>query len=231
MNWVDMTILIILIVNSLVGVKQGFIVSIFNLVGFILSYYFAKIYYPIVSEYIIANPDFFNKLKEFIGMKVQPLIIKNAAETDTGSILKNFKLPKPVMDGVLQNKLFGSYVQDMTDSISSLITETLTHMFVNIISFLIVFAIAQFVLMIIVRVLDSFVSLPILNQFNKLLGVGTGFIKGILVVYLILAVLTPIISFSPDGAIANGVFNSTFGYYLYDNNILLKYLKEYWVLS
>lgn len=231
MNWVDIVVLIILTINSLVGIREGFIVTVFNLAGFILSYYIAKSYYPVVSKYIIANPDFFDKMKEFVSERVQPLVEKNAATNDTGLLLQGIKLPKSIIKGISQNANLDSYVKDMTDTASGLIAESLTHMLINIISFLIVFAIAWFVIMLIVKVIDSFASLPILNQFNKLLGLSVGFVKGILILYLIFAVLTPIISFSPNGVIAKGVFESNFGYYLYDNNILLKYLKEYWFLG
>jgi len=230
-NWVDIVVLIILTINSLVGIREGFIVTVFNLAGFILSYYIAKSYYPVVSKYIIANPDFFDKMKEFVSERVQPLVEKNAATNDTGLLLQGIKLPKSIIKGISQNANLDSYVKDMTDTASGLIAESLTHMLINIISFLIVFAIAWFVIMLIVKVIDSFASLPILNQFNKLLGLSVGFVKGILILYLIFAVLTPIISFSPNGVIAKGVFESNFGYYLYDNNILLKYLKEYWFLG
>lgn len=231
MNWVDIAVLIILTINSLVGVREGFIVTVFNLAGFIISYYIAKSYYPVVSKYIIANPDFFDKIKEFVSEKIQPLVEKNAVANDMNSMLQGIKLPKSIMEGISQNTHLDSYVKDMTDTASNLIAESLTHMLINIVSFLITFAIAWLVIMIIVKVIDSFASLPILNQFNKLLGLSVGFIKGILILYLIFAVLTPIVSFSPNGAIAKGVFDSKFGYYLYDNNILLKYLKEYWFLG
>lgn len=231
MNWIDIIVLIILTINSLMGIREGFIVTVFNLVGFIISYYIAKAYYPVVSKYIVANPDFFNKVKEVVNSKIQPLVEKNTVANDTNMLIQGIKLPKTIMEGLLQDTHLDSYVKDMTDTASSIITESLTHMLINIVSFLIVFAIAWLAIMIVVKVIDSFASLPILNQFNKLLGLSAGFIKGMFILYLFFAVLTPIISFSPDGFLAEGVYSSKFGYYLYDNNILLKYLKEYWFLG
>jgi len=226
MNWVDIVILIILTINSLVGVKNGFIVSIFNLIGFIVAYYIAKFNYPIVVEYITKNPDIFNRIKEFVITKVQPIIEKSTNLGEGSTILKGLKLPELVTGNVANNSIQDLYLQNMTDTVTNVVAETLTNIVINIISFLIVFFVSWIILAIIVKVLDGFVSLPILKQFNKLLGLGVGFLKGILIVFLILAVLTPVISFSPNGAIANGVFDSEIGCYLYNNNILLRYLKN-----
>lgn len=231
MNWIDIIILVILAINSLIGIKDGFIVSIFNLVGFIIAYFVAKLYYPVVSEYIVKNPELYGKLKDFVISKVQPIIEKNTNLGDGSTILDNLKLPELIMDNALNNPLQGSYLKDMTDTVLNVVAETLTGILINIISFLIVFFVSWLILLIVVRVIDRVASLPILKQFNKLLGLGVGFIRGALIVYLILAILTPMISFSPDGAIAKGVFDSKIGYYLYNNNILLNYLKEYWAIE
>lgn len=231
MNWIDIIILVILAINSLIGIKDGFIVSIFNLVGFIIAYFVAKLYYPVVSEYIVKNPELYGKLKDFVISKVQPIIEKNTNIGDSSSILNDLKLPELLRDNAMNNSLQNSYLKDMTDTVLSVVADTLTNMLVNIISFIIVFFISWIILLVLVRVIDKLVSLPILKQFNKLLGLGAGLVKGALIVYLILAILTPLISFSPDGAIAKGVFDSEIGYYLYNNNILLNYLKEYWTLG
>jgi len=56
LNWLDITIIIILLYNVLKGLRQGFIASVFNIIGFIISIYIAIKHYSTIYSFITNTP-------------------------------------------------------------------------------------------------------------------------------------------------------------------------------
>lgn len=226
MNWVDISIFAILALNSLIGFNQGFIVSIFSLAGLIFSYFIARLYYPVIAQVLLNNEAIYQKFRGFVDKRLYSIFEDKADIFGPAPFLEGLNLPKPLIDIITKSPKVDSYTSQISQAAIDIMSEAITGILIDIISLIIAFIVARIILIIIVRVLSVFSKLPVLNQFNKLFGLAFGFIKGIFIILIILAVLTPFISVSPNGAIAEGVFGSTVGYYLYDNNILLKYLKD-----
>lgn len=226
MNWVDVGIFVILAINSLIGFNQGFIVSFFNLVGLIISYFVARLYYPVIAQFILSSQGIYDKIRGFVDKRLYSMFEDKANIFSPGSLLEGMNLPKPLIDIISKSPKVGSDTSGLSEAALDIMSESLTRIFIDVISLIVAFIIARIAISLIVRVLSVFSELPLLKQFNKFLGFSFGFIKGILILFIIFAILTPIISVSPSGALAEGVFGSSIGYYLYDNNILLKYLKN-----
>ncbi len=226
MNWVDVCIFAILAINSLIGFNQGFIISVFSLLGLIISYFLARLYYPIIAQFILNNQGIYDKIRGFVDKRLYSMFEDKADIFSYGPLLDKLNLPKPLIDIMIKSPKVGSYTSGLSEAALNIMTEALTRIFIDVISLIIAFIIARIAMIFIVRLLSVFSELPMLKQFNKLLGLGFGLIKGLLIILVIFAILTPIISVSPSGFLAEGVFGSGLGYYLYDNNILLKYLKN-----
>jgi len=91
---------------------------------------------------------------------------------------------------------FSEWLQTLTDLFGS--TEA------NIISFIVVFIIANRLFAVVIFLLDTIVKIPIINSVNKLLGGALGFLEGALIVTLIVTVFTNLGSFvGADNVISN----------------------------
>lgn len=226
MNWVDICIFTILALNSLIGFNQGFIVSIFNLAGLIISYFIARLFYPVIAQFLLGNQAIYQKLRGSVDKRLYSIFEDKADIFGPLPFLDGLNLPKPLIDTLSSSPKVDSYTSQISQAVIDIMSEAITGILIDVISLIVAFIVARVVLIIIVRMLSIFSKLPVLNQFNKLFGLAFGLIKGILIILIIFIVLTPLISISPNGAIAEGVFGSTLGYYLYDNNLLLKYLVK-----
>lgn len=226
MNWIDICIFAVLAINSAIGYYQGFIISVFSLAGIIISYFVARLYYPIIAQIILNNQVIYDKLRSFVDKRLYSMFEGNTDAFSSVSLYEGLNLPKPLLDLISKSPRVGSYASEISENAIDIMSEALTGIFVDVISLIIAFIIARIAIMLIVRVLSLFSELPLLKQFNKILGLGFGLIKGVLIILIVFAILTPFISVSPNGLLAEGIFGSEVGYYLYDNNILLKYLKE-----
>ena len=78
------------------------------------------------------------------------------------------------------------------------------------------------ILLILLRFITSLIAkLPIIKQFDKLGGFIYGLLEGLIIVYVVLAIIS-FVSPMMSGDIANAIDNSTIGSMMYNNNLLLK---------
>ncbi|QIB27888.1 CvpA family protein [Caloranaerobacter azorensis] len=227
MNWVDYVVIVILLVNGIGGLSKGLIITVFNLFGFILSLYIAKLYYPVVANFIKNNPNIIGTIKEYVTTRVEIIMNKIGNSGSIGDFFEILKLPSKLGKNMINDPNVNSYMNNTMNTASDMISTKLTGLFIDIISVIIVFLAAKFILYIIVSILDNIAHLPVLRQINKLAGLVFGLIKGVFILYILFAIITPVITMFPDGAIAKGVYDSTIGYYLYSNNLIIDYLKGY----
>lgn len=215
MNFADIIIIIIILLTGLGGFHKGFILSAFSLVGTILSLIIANRFYPLISNLLIDHTNFYDWLYD----KVYPNIV-NIIEGEgifsLDTLLKVMKIPQIFIKNNMETIDYSSI---------EIITGNITTLLINVIGIIIMFIIANMILSILIRIVNMFFKLPILNSFNKVGGLLFGLIRGILVVFIIYALLTPIISLNPDGLIAIQTTNSTLGNYFYNNNLIIGYLE------
>ncbi|MBS4534402.1 CvpA family protein [Clostridium sp. D2Q-14] len=215
MNFADIIIIIIILLTGLNGFHRGFILSAFSLLGTILALVIANKFYPIIASLFINHTNFYDSLYD----KIYPNIV-NITEGEGvfsfDTLVKIIRIPQ-----ILINNSIGKVDYNSVE----VITRSITTMIINIISIIILFIIANIILSILVRMLNIFFKLPILNSFNKIGGLIFGLIRGVLVIFIIYAILTPVISLNPDGFIAVQTTNSVLGDYFYNNNLIIGYLE------
>src|SRR5699024_10358891 len=64
MNWIDYLTIFIIIINIIRSTNIGLVRSIFSFIRFLASIYLAKLYYPVISEYIMNTPVLYNIFKK-----------------------------------------------------------------------------------------------------------------------------------------------------------------------
>ena len=91
----------------------------------------------------------------------------------------------------------------------------------NIVVLLAIFIIIRAILLLLTFISDIITSLPLIKQFNEVGGVVYGIIKGLLIVYVILAIVFLIIMISGKGTLSEIISSSYITKFFYNNNILL----------
>ena len=93
---------------------------------------------------------------------------------------------------------------------------------INIMSWIIIYAVVRIVLAIVTLVCDGIMSLPLLKTVNNLAGLALGAIMGLFRIYFILAVVYFISNIVNVSGIVNAIGMSTFVSQMYNNNLLIK---------
>ena len=89
---------------------------------------------------------------------------------------------------------------------------------------IVLFIVTRILLVFVRFITDAIASLPVIKQFNKLGGALYGLLKGLFIIYVILAIMFFIISLNGGNNLFNMIDKSIIGKMMYANNIILKVL-------
>lgn len=204
----DIIIVAIFALNIFVCYKKGLVKLAVGLIAVLVAIILSVILYKPVSNLIIKNTG--------IDKKIENIIIENfsADTTDSGET-------KYV--GVID--YLEKYAKDTANKTQNeIVYETAGTMAVkitNIVVLLAIFIIIRAILLLLTFISDIITSLPLIKQFNEVGGVVYGIIKGLLIVYVILAIVFLIIMISGKGTLSEIISSSYITKFFYNNNILL----------
>ena len=119
--------------------------------------------------------------------------------------------------------------EDMQNMSEVLVKYIMVAKEISIVSINIIVALGLFILtkliLIVFKALSKVLEdLPIIKQFNKTGGVIYGLLQGLLVVFVILAIISLCASMIENFGIISSINESVIGSFLYNNNIILKIL-------
>lgn len=108
------------------------------------------------------------------------------------------------------------------NAIGNAVAEYLTDLLLNGIAFLVIFLLARVAVFLLSKVLNFVASLPVLGFFNRLAGIAIGFAEGLLIVWILFAMLVTVPAFRESKPIGCSVEQSMIARDLYQNNPVLK---------
>ena len=204
---VDLVILAIFIICIIIGYVRGLPGSIIKILSFVLSIVIAFILFVPISNLIINNTQIDDNLEQ----SIREMIIGNNEEEQ--------KMPEAITD----------YIQQQVESASDSAKEAIADSTAREVSLTIVKAGTWIVLFIVARILLIFLrfitaliaKLPVIKQFDKLGGIIYGVIEGLIIIYVLLAIIS-FVSPMTNGALTNAIEQSYVGSMMYNNNLLLE---------
>ena len=204
---VDLVILAIFIICIIIGYVRGLTGSLIKILSFVLSIVIAFILFVPISNLIINNTQIDDNLEQ----SIREMIIGNNEEEQ--------KMPEAITD----------YIQQQVESASDSAKEAIADSTAREVSLTIVKAGTWIVLFIVARILLIFLrfitaliaKLPVIKQFDKLGGIIYGVIEGLIIIYVLLAIIS-FVSPMTNGALTNAIEQSYIGSMMYNNNLLLE---------
>lgn len=162
MNIIDFIIIVVILIFMGLGYYRGFFKVVMNLLEYILSIFLAYKFYP----------NFMNFLNE--------------------KFLLNDFMHDVILNGMkkaIESNLGDATIEVPIEMIDIPMIGQMADMIVMMISILVLFLIFRLIIKIISFFVDKLTKLPILKEFNKIGGLVAGFVEGIIIVFLGIAVL------------------------------------------
>lgn len=223
---VDIVILAIMLVCVFFGYKKGLVGVTVNILGFFIALLIALLLYTPISNFVINNTSLQPNLKEGISDTVKSYVIKdNETNTENEEIEDNSpKVIKDYINGFIQKQKEG--VQRTEAEIIDNVSETLSINIIKVAVGIAVFLISKIALIFVKALAKLITKLPIIGQFDKLGGVIYGVLQGLLIIYIILALISLFAPATENSTILEAINSSIVGKMMYNNNIILKFILK-----
>ena len=195
----DIVLLAIFALSVFVGYKKGLIGVVFNLCAFLVSLVLTWILFTPVSNMIIKNTQIDDNIKNVIIEKGVIVVENNDKENED------------------EDNQINKYIQEY---VSKPIKNTANNAVEEGVA-IGLFIVIRIVLIFLKFIAEGIANLPIIKQCNKAGGTLYGVIRGLFIVYIVLAILFFIMSINNAGVIADTINSSIISKYLYTHNIIL----------
>ena len=209
---IDLIIIAIIVISTFLGYKKGLVGVAFKLVSSIIAIVLSLILLFPVSSYLIKNTQFDENIESRI------IDTLNGTDTDVEVVNEdNSNLPKVIQEYI--NDSISASINQTKEAVIKDISREIAQTSIKIVSFILVFIIIKIGLIFAKAITEGLAELPIIKQFNALGGTAYGIIRGLALVYAILAIIS--ICFA-NSDLATLINNSNIGKIMYNSNIILK---------
>lgn len=209
----DIVLLAIFALSVFVGYKKGLIGVVFNLCAFLVSLVLTWILFTPVSNMIIKNTQIDDNIKNVIIEKGVIVVENNDKEKENED--EDNQINKYIQEYV--SKPIKNTANNAVEETATIISQKVVAIGVAIGLFIVI----RIVLIFLKFIAEGIANLPIIKQCNKAGGTLYGVIRGLFIVYIVLAILFFIMSINNVGVIADTINSSIISKYLYTHNIIL----------
>ena len=204
----DIIIVLLLIISVYTGYKRGLVEVGFKLFAIIISILASLILYSPVTYFIINNTD--------VDEKIEEIIVKNGIVNEN----KNNEMSSEI------NQLIQNYAKDISQGTQNAIVQAAAKpVAVKVIGIGVMIAIyilTKIILFILKTFTDIITKIPILKQCNEFAGLAYGLLRGLVIIYFILAIVFFVTTMS-GSTVVNSVINESYvTKFLYNNNLILQ---------
>lgn len=205
----DIILIALIALSIFLGYKKGLIKLAVKLFAFVIAVVVTLVLYKPVSNLIIEKTELDDNIKN--------VIIENGTqeiEENNGEIKE---------DGFMayMQEYVGNTITEAQNDIVTSVAEVVSVKAINLIAIIGIFVVTRVALILLTFISDIITKLPIIKQFNKLGGTVYGVLRGLLIVYFVLAIAFLIVSATGNNAIISAIDGSTVTKFMYTNNILL----------
>lgn len=211
---IDLVVIALVLLSTFLGYKKGLIGVAFKILSFLIAIAITLILYRPIAGFIIDNTPIAKNIESTIVEKL------SSSKIEEGEIqTESTDLPNVVVNYI--NGQISKTVNNTKDEIVANVSKDLSENIVNVCVLIGLFIITRIALIFAKVLLEAVAELPIVKQFNEAGGTIYGILRGILVVYVILAVISLILPMVDKTAILQAINDTILTKFLYNNNLIL----------
>jgi uncharacterized membrane protein required for colicin V production len=229
MNWTDLLIIIIIGGFGFIGLRNGFIYSMFRLFSFFISAILAVKFYPMVSKVLMKTSLFFNiKSSIYKNLMLQqqaqtPKIDAQAKQTAADAVINNLQLPGFLKGSLIEHMPNPSKLIDISQ-IMDTVSGELAKVVIDIIALIVLYILIRIGLVFLRFILQGLAKLPVFKQLDKIGGFSFGAVEGLLTIYIVFAFVM-LFNASPSfKGVYQAIDSSLLAKFFYQNNFIVNWM-------
>ncbi len=234
MNIVDYLIIGVVGVSVLFGMYRGFVASVLNMGGGLISFLSSFALYPKLAALIQNNQELQRTLLHYtdassrIGdLELALTNVVNLGREGIEQVIANVNLPAP-LDSILQvnleNLAYGT--QGAATTVADYVSQTILQASINIICFLVCFAALYIVISIGLNLIRAVFRFPVLKQLDGLAGGVFGLLRGILVCLAVFTLMPLVQTMVPLTIITELMNESTLAPIFMNGNLITAIMNK-----
>lgn len=234
MNIVDYLIIGVVAVSVLFGLYRGFVASVLNMGGGLISFLASFALYPKLAALIQNNQELQRTLLHYtdassrIGdLELALTNVVNLGREGIEQVIANVNLPAP-LDSILQvnleNLAYGT--QGAATTVADYVSQTILQASINIICFLVCFAALYIVISIGLNLIRAVFRFPVLKQLDGLAGGVFGLLRGILVCLAVFTLMPLVQTMVPLTIITELMNESTLAPIFMNGNLITAIMNK-----
>lgn len=202
MNWLLILVICIIAWNVVRGYSRGLLRIVYSLVSWIVVIGASSFAAPYVRDYISQN----TQLETIIYEKVQQQVAANGIVASGEYDIANVLLQK--------TGVYNEIATQITSAIMSGLSFFAVMFVLGIIAFF-----AR-------RLIWGIEKVPVVSTINRIAGFGIGLIKGMVIVWVVLAIIGLCSTGGLGESVSPYISDSSFLYYLYENNPIMTFILK-----
>ncbi len=233
MNYLDLAIFLIIGVSVAIGLYSGFLSSLFNALGMLISYVCAWLFYGSLATWFWSHVEWVAQLIHYT--EGASRLATDTARASVGlltpeqaqGIVMESAMPQPFARLILENiqgsVLAGQGLNTMADYFNN----TVVYVSVNLLSFAMLFLILYVAFSVAISATSYVVKLPVLRVFDWAAGGLIGLGRGLFLALIACSLIPIVLAVLPSGIgfIDEIIATSTFAPYLLDGNPILEGIR------
>ena len=235
MNIVDWIIIAVVGLCVLFGFYRGFIQSMLNLGGCLLSFAGSFLLFPRMADVISSNAEITRAISSYTdstfllgNLDLSSQTVSNLSSQAIAQIIQQANLPKPI-DTILAYNLEGQVFQPMGNlaiNVGDYINQTILSVSINVLSFLVCFAACFLIITVLVNMLRAVFHYPVLKQLDGLAGGIFGFLLGISLCFVVFTLVPLLESVLPIPGLREMLGESSLSKLFENGNLIISIMNR-----
>ncbi|MBQ7886600.1 MAG: CvpA family protein [Clostridia bacterium] len=232
MNIIDILILTIIGVSVIFGMHRGFISGVLSVAALIGAAAIALMTSGDLAAWLKGNETLVETLMYYTdaGSRVSNLdlslmSVSQVSSSSLAQILQSANLPAAFESAFITAvETASASVTASAMTIAELLSQTIVNVSISILSFLICFFLSYIVATFVIHLINYVFELPVLRHLDALIGGVFGFARGVLLVFILFALIPIVLAVAPVEMIENMIAASKLAP-MFDSQLILSILR------
>lgn len=224
-NYLFIGVIALLFVCAIYGYSKGFLRMAISLVSLFVVIMVVTFVSPYVSKFLIDNTPVYDNVRQRIEETLEKdSIDEGETAPSQEQTFVDMDLPSLMIDALTQDS-----TEEMNQTASIIYEEILSRCLAGMVikagTFIALVAVLWIGVTVLIFVADFLNKIPVLRTFNKLMGMGSGLVIGVTIVWLGFLVVISFFGKEVSSLMLKDVSDSSFLTYLFNSNPLFEYIK------
>lgn len=213
----------IVIISTVQGFKNGGLRTFWSVGCSVASIILAIMLNPIISDFMMSqvhlNRYIEENVKEYLEARTED-DLENAGEDAQNQYIKDLEIPSSWKNAIIKNNTAEGRGKLLVEGFFDYVASAIAGISVKVLAFILTFILVAVILKMISIMFGIVDMIPILSHVNKLVGIGAGLLRGLIIIWLIMIAITFVRNYGWGQDILNLVLNNPVAAFFYHHNLI-----------